>query len=91
MDLSNILQCCSKNDQGRSRSIEMLKKYCELNIAVRGRSEHCIDLISEMQKVLGYLLSTRWDVDISLCQSYSCKVFPRNECLAKAGGVLLLR
>jgi hypothetical protein len=43
----------------------MLKKYRELDIVVRSGSEHCIDLLSGMQKELVYLPSTRWDVDIS--------------------------
>jgi hypothetical protein len=43
----------------------VLEKYRELDIEVRGRSEHCIDLISEMRKELVYFPSTRWDVDVS--------------------------
>jgi hypothetical protein len=65
MDLSNISRCCSKNDRGRSRLIKVLEKYCKLDIEVRGRLEHCIDLISEMRKVLVNPPSITCEVDIS--------------------------
>jgi hypothetical protein len=43
----------------------MLKKYHELDIVVCGQSEHYIDLLSGMQKVLVYLLSPTCKVDVS--------------------------
>jgi hypothetical protein len=43
----------------------VLENYRELDIEVRGRSEHCIDLISEMRKVLAYLPGITCEVDIS--------------------------
>jgi hypothetical protein len=54
-----------KECQGRLRSIEMLEKYRKLDITVRGQSEHCIDLISIMQKVPVYLPSITCKVDVS--------------------------
>jgi hypothetical protein len=43
----------------------MLENYHELDIEVRGRSEHCIDLIFEMRKELVYFPSIMCEVDIS--------------------------
>jgi hypothetical protein len=43
----------------------MLEKYRELDIVVCSQSEHHIDLLSEMQKVPVYFLSTTCEVDIS--------------------------
>ena len=43
----------------------MLENYRELDIEVRGRSEHCIDLIFEMRKVLVNSPSITCEVDVS--------------------------
>jgi hypothetical protein len=55
-----------EGDQGRSRKIKMLKKYCELDNIVQGQLEHYVDLLSRMRKVPVYFLSTTCEVDISL-------------------------
>jgi hypothetical protein len=53
--------------------------------------EHYVDLLSAMQKELVYLLSTRWDVDISAsCFVYSCHLgvapIPTLRAVACGGG-----